>query len=49
MCLAHTVGNAVERAYARSDLFDKRRDLMGQWARFCLSAGSKGDVVELRR
>jgi len=49
MCLAHTVGNAVERAYARSDLFDKRRDLMEQWARFCLSAGSKGDVVELRR
>lgn len=24
-CLAHTVGNAVERAYARSDLMDKRR------------------------
>ena len=49
MCLAHEVGNAVERAYRRSDLFDKRRDLMDQWARFCLSAGSKGDVVELRR
>ena len=49
MCLAHAVGNTVERAYARSDLFDKRRDLMDQWARFCVSAGSKGDVVELRR
>jgi integrase len=49
MCLAHEVGNAVERSYLRSDLFDKRRDLMDQWARFCLSAGSKGDVVELRR
>ena len=49
MCLAHEVGDAVERAYRRSDLFDKRRDLMDQWARFCLSAGSKGDVVELRR
>ena len=47
MCLAHTVGNAVERAYARSDLFEKRRKLMDQWARFCLSAGSKGDVVKL--
>ena len=47
--LAHTVRNAVERAYRRGDLFDKRRDLMDQWARFCLSAGSKGDVVELRR
>jgi integrase len=49
MCLAHEVGGVVERAYRRSDLFDKRRDLMDQWGRFCLSAGSAGDVVELRR
>ena len=48
MCLAHTVGNAVERAYARSDMFDKRRDLMERWAGFCLSKRSKGKVVELR-
>ncbi len=47
--LAHTVRDKTERAYRRSDLFDKRRDLMDQWARFCLSAGSKGEVVELRR
>ena len=32
--LAHTVGNAVEAAYARSDLFDKRRELMQRWAEF---------------
>jgi integrase len=32
--LSHTVGNAVERSYARSDLLDKRRDLMGQWSEF---------------
>ena len=31
LCLAHTVGNAVERAYVRSDLLDKRRTLMQQW------------------
>ncbi len=47
--LAHTVRDKVEAAYRRSDLFDKRRDLMDQWGRFCLSAGRKGDVVELRR
>ena len=46
--LAHSVRNQVERAYRRGDLFDKRRDLMDQWGRFCLSAGSKGDVVEMR-
>jgi integrase len=35
LCLAHTVGSAVERAYRRTDLFDKRRALMDEWAQFC--------------
>ena len=30
--LAHAVENATEAAYARSDLFDRRRELMQQWA-----------------
>ena len=30
--LAHQLGGAVEQAYARSDLFDRRRVLMQQWA-----------------
>jgi integrase len=47
--LAHTVKDATEAAYRRTDLFDKRCELMSQWARYCLSASSKGDVVELRR
>ena len=34
--LAHGLGNEVERSYARSDLFDKRRDLMQAWADFVL-------------
>ena len=29
--LAHTVRKAVEAAYARSDLFERRRKLMRQW------------------
>jgi integrase len=37
MCLAHTVGSAVERAYRRSDLLEKRRQLMQAWADFCWS------------
>ena len=32
--LAHTVGNATEEAYARSDLFDRRRGLMEKWGAF---------------
>ena len=34
LSLAHAVGSSVERAYARSDLFEKRRRLMDQWAAF---------------
>ena len=30
--LAHTIANRVEAAYLRSDLFEKRRDLMEAWA-----------------
>ena len=30
--LAHQLGGTVEQAYARSDLFDRRRMLMQQWA-----------------
>ena len=30
--LAHTVGSAVERSYARSDLYERRAVLMAEWA-----------------
>ena len=32
--LAHVVRNRVEAAYARSDLFERRRILMDDWARY---------------
>jgi integrase len=32
--LGHRVGDDVERAYARTTFFDKRRTLMEEWARF---------------
>ena len=35
MALAHAVGNAVEAAYRRGDLFEKRRRLMEDWAKYC--------------
>ena len=34
ICLSHTVGSAVQRAYARSDLFEQRRELMDAWAQY---------------
>ena len=35
MALAHTVGDKVEAAYRRSDLLERRRPLMDDWARWC--------------
>ena len=32
MALAHAVGNKVEAAYRRGDMFERRRDLMEHWA-----------------
>ena len=36
--LAHAIANAVEAAYARSDLFDRRRRLMDDWAAYLADA-----------
>jgi hypothetical protein len=33
--LAHSNGNAVEAAYNRTDLFQKRAKLMEAWSTFC--------------
>ena len=38
--LAHVVGNKVEAAYARSDLFERRRRLMDDWEAY-LAAGER--------
>jgi integrase len=37
MSLSHRVGSDVERAYSRSDLLDRRRELMARWAGFVTS------------
>ena len=45
--LAHVVPNKVEAAYARSDLFDRRRHLMDDWTAYL--EGAYGQVVALHR
>ena len=39
--LSHVVRNKVEAAYARSDLFERRRALMEQWAKFLDGGNSR--------
>ena len=43
MSLAHKVGSDIERAYARSDLLDKRRVLMKRWSKFI--ADKTGEII----
>jgi integrase len=47
MTLAHAVGNKVEAAYRRGDLFQKRRQLMDAWARYATSPPPAGEVVAI--
>lgn len=50
MALAHTIGNRVEAAYRRGDLFDKRRKLMADWAAYCAKPmWDKGTITPIRR
>jgi integrase len=46
--LAHVVGNAVARAYQRSDLLEARRGLMDAWAAFCCPIAPADNVVPLK-
>jgi integrase len=46
MSLAHKVGSDVERAYARSDLLEKRRVLMEQWSTFVNGLTEEVNCVE---
>ena len=36
-CLAHSVGDATERAYARGDMLAKRFDMVNIWADYVTS------------
>jgi integrase len=46
--MGHQVGTKVERAYRRTDLLDKRRELMTAWAHYCQPAAVAGNVTKLR-
>jgi integrase len=45
--LAHAVENKAEAAYRRGDLFEKRRQLMAAWARYCAAPRIDAAVVVL--
>lgn len=52
LALGHTQSDALMRAYQRGDLFQKRRRLMLDWAKFCASPAAKeagSNVTPMRR
>src|SRR5262249_16095355 len=48
VAMAHAVGDDTEEAYARGDLFDKRRKLMDAGSAYCAKPAATGDVVPIR-
>lgn len=45
MAMAHTINDKVEAAYRRSDMREKRRRLMEDWATYCEGKAVGGDNV----
>ena len=41
MALPHSVGSKLEAPYQRSDMLEKRRELMNVWASYCLPSSLK--------
>lgn len=47
MALAHAIKDQTEAAYRRGDLFEKRRRLMSEWAKYCSSARGTAKLIML--
>jgi integrase len=47
IALAHDVGSEVERAYRRTDMVERRRDLMGAWGKALRGEREPENVVRL--
>jgi len=48
MALAHDVGSAVERAYQRSDMLERRRAMMAGWGLFLKNTVVNANLVNIR-
>ena len=47
--MAHAIGDKVEAAYRRGDLFQKRAKLMAEWADYCAKAPAEVRSLPLAR
>src|SRR5690606_4614660 len=49
LALAHTIGDKVEAAYRRGDMFAKRAEMMTAWSKFIDTPPATGNVTPIRR
>lgn len=49
MALAHAIGDKVEAAYRRGDMFEKRRRMMSDWAAFVDRVEMKASVLPMKQ
>ncbi len=47
VAIAHKISNAVEAAYRRGDMIEKRRRMMADWAGYLSGTAKAGDVVRI--
>ena len=47
-CLGHTIGSKVEAAYFRSDILERRRDVMARWSAFLTGRGAAADITLIK-
>jgi integrase len=47
VALAHRISNAVEASYRRGDMIEKRRTMMGDWAKYLARAERSEDIVRI--
>jgi integrase len=45
--LAHSTKDATEAAYFRSDLFEKRRQLLEAWANYCATKRNSAQIMAI--
>ena len=46
VALSHVVGDATVRAYHRSDMVEKRRKLMDEWAAYLAQTAEEGEKTD---
>lgn len=49
MALAHAIGDKTEAAYRRGDMFEKRRHMMADWAKFLAAPEVPAEVIPITK